>query len=309
MVLGFLVFIWIGPTDESPRVALTSLLSATVLLGAMLSCWTPLRTEFGRRFALVAAVPITALLLVNLKLGWTAALGASNIAASGALASTAVWMVTLVAAAAFNFLFLFLLGMRMQRSLLRIATHDQLTGVLNRRGMQVLLQAEWQRSQRYGAPFAVIALDVDHFKRVNDTYGHDAGDKVLVALATLLDKEVRDTDRVARMGGEEFLVLLPACKAEIEGVLLAQRLRNVLARMPVALASGDPLTVTASWGVAGHQGRAGQDASLDDLLRRADGALYEGKGQGRDRVVLACDGPAGAAGADASAVPGLGRHT
>ncbi len=308
LCLGLVVFVWIGPTDEAPRVALTSLLSATLILGAMLSCWTPLRTEFGQRFAWIAAVPITALFLINLKLGWTAAMGASTTLGSTGTVNTVVWMVTLVAAAVFNFLFLFLVGMRMQRSLLRIATHDPLTGVLNRRGMQVLLQAEWQRSQRYGAPFAIIALDVDHFKRVNDTHGHDAGDKVLVALAALLDKEVRDTDRVARMGGEEFLVLLPACKANVEGVRLAQRLRNVLARMPVTLASGSPLTVTASWGVAGHQGHSGPDASVEDLLRRADAALYEGKGQGRDCVVLSGDLPVGAPRADTGAVPSIGGH-
>lgn len=306
LLLGALTFACIGPADEAPRVALTSLLSATLLLGAMLSCWTPLRTEFGRRFAVAAAVPIAALFLVNAKLGWTAALGLSSPMGDVGPSRTVVWTVTLAVAAVFNFLFLFLLGMRMQRRLSRMATHDPLTGVLNRGGMQTLLQAEWQRSQRYGAPFAVIALDVDHFKQVNDSHGHDAGDKVLVALATLLTKEVRDTDRVARMGGEEFLVLLPACKAEVEGVRLAQRLRNVLARMPVVLESGGPLTVTASWGVAGHNG---QDASLEDLLRRADEALYEGKRQGRDRVVLSGADralPAGAAGTDAGAVHGVG---
>ena len=311
LILGFLVFAWIGPSDEAPRVALTSLLSATLLLGAMLSCWAPLRSEFGGRFAMAAAVPIAALFLLNIKLGWTAALGASSPLGNSGVVTAVVWTVTLVAAAVFNFLFLFLLGMRMQRSLSRIATHDPLTSVLNRRGMQSLLQVEWQRSQRYGAPFAVIALDVDHFKKVNDTHGHDAGDKVLVAVAALLDKEVRDTDRVARMGGEEFLVLLPACKADVEGVRLAQRLRNVLARMPVALESGGPLIVTASWGVAGYGGQSGQDASLEDLLRRADAALYEGKRQGRDRVVLSGGDRvrlAGATGTDASTADGVDGH-
>ena len=256
-------------------------------------------------------VGIAALFLLNIKLGWTAAMGASSSLGNSGVVTAVVWTVTLVAAAVFNFLFLFLLGMRMQRSLSRIATHDPLTSVLNRRGMQSLLQVEWQRSQRYGAPFAVIALDVDHFKKVNDTHGHDAGDKVLVAVAALLDKEVRDTDRVARMGGEEFLVLLPACKADVEGVRLAQRLRNVLARMPVALESGGPLIVTASWGVAGYGGQSGQDASLEDLLRRADAALYEGKRQGRDRVVLSGGDRvrlAGATGTDASTADGVDGH-
>ena len=294
----------IGPNDEASRIALTSLLSALLLLGAILSCWSPLRAEFGGRFGLVVAVPIAALLLVNLKLARNALQGLAGRLDPAGAEQAMVWSVTLVAAAAFNFLFLFLLGTRMQRSLSRMATHDPLTGILNRRGMQSLLQAEWQRSQRYATPFAVISLEVDFFKRVNDTYGHDAGDKVLVAVASLLGKEVRDTDCVARMGGEEFLVLLPACRAEVEGQLLAQRLRNLLARTAVLLGQGEPLHVTASWGVAGIVGR---DDSLEDLLRRADAALYQGKRQGRDCVVLwSADVqgvlPAGAVGANAGAV-------
>ena len=307
LFLGCVTLVAIGPDDETSRIALTSLLSALLLLGAILSCWSPLRAEFGGRFGLVVAVPIAALLLVNLKLGWNALQGLAGRLGPAGAEQAMVWSVTLVAAAAFNFLFLFLLGTRMQRSLSRMATHDPLTGILNRRGMQSLLQAEWQRSQRYATPFAVISLDVDFFKRVNDTYGHDAGDKVLVAVASLLGKEVRDTDCVARMGGEEFLVLLPACRAEVEGQLLAQRLRNLLARTAVLLGQGEPLHVTASWGVAGTVWR---DASLEDLLRRADAALYQGKRQGRDCVVLwSADVqgvlPAGAVGANTGAVDGV----
>ena len=311
LFLGCVTLVAIGPDDETSRIALTSLLSALLLLGAILSCWSPLRAEFGGRFGLVVAVPIAALLLVNLKLGWNALQGLAGRLDPAGAEQAMVWSVTLVAAAAFNFLFLFLLGTRMQRSLSRMATHDPLTGILNRRGMQSLLQAEWQRSQRYATPFAVISLDVDFFKRVNDTYGHDAGDKVLVAVASLLGKEVRDTDCVARMGGEEFLVLLPACRAEVEGQLLAQRLRNLLARTAVLLGQGEPLHVTASWGVAGTVWR---DASLEDLLRRADAALYQGKRQGRECVVLwSADVqgvlPAGAVGANTGAVDGVVGQT
>ena len=307
LLAGAVAFVVIGPSDEASRIALTSLLSATLLLGAMLSCWSPLRAEFGGPFSLVVAVPIAALLLVNLKLGWNAHQGLAGRLDPAGAEQAMVWSVTLVAAAAFNFLFLFLLGTRMHRSLLRIATHDPLTGILNRRGMQSLLQAEWQRSQRYATPFAVICLDVDFFKRVNDTHGHDVGDRVLVAVASLLGEGVRDTDRVARMGGEEFLVLMPACRAEVEGQLLAQRLRNLLARTAVSIEPGGSLHVTASWGVAGT---AGCDTSLEDLLRRADAALYQGKRQGRDCVVLwSADAqgilPVSTAGTNTSAVDGV----
>ncbi len=305
LFVGGAAFVVIGPYAEPPRIALASFLSASLILGAMRTCWGPLRKEFGLNFGVVAAVPISALLLVNLKFGWNALQGQTGQMDHAGAVQTVVWSVTLVAAAVFNFLFLFLLGTRMQRSLARMATHDPLTGILNRRGMQSLLHAEWQRSQRYGTPFAVISLDVDHFKRVNDTHGHDAGDKVLVAVAALLGKEVRDTDCVARMGGEEFLVLLPACRAEVEGVSLAQRLRVALGHTAVPLEHGAAIHVTASWGVAGP---LAQDASVEGLLRRADAALYQGKRQGRDGVVLwvADDAPgvslAGAAGADASPV-------
>ena len=311
LLVGVVCYAVIGPDDEAARIALTSLLSVTLLLGAMLSCWAPLRKEFGGRFSLVVAVPIAALLLVNLKLGWNALHGLAGRLDPGGAEQAMVWSITLVAAAAFNFLFLFLLVTRMQRSLSRMATHDSLTGILNRRGMQTLLESEWQRSQRYGTPFAVISLDVDHFKRVNDTHGHEAGDNVLVTVASLLAKEVRDTDRVARMGGEEFLVLLPACRAEVEGQLLAQRLRNLLARTAVTLERGGPLHVTASWGVAGT---AGHDTSLEELLRRADAALYQGKRQGRDCVVLwTADAqdvlPTGTAGTNAGTVDGVVGQT
>ena len=310
LCFGGVAFVVIGPYADAPRIALASLLSASLMLGAMLSCWSPMREEFGRSFGLVAAVPIGALMLVNLKFGWNALQGQTGQMNHAGAMQTLVWSITLVAAAVFNFLFLFLLGMRMQRSLARIATHDPLTGILNRRGMQSLLHAEWQRSQRYGTPFAVISLDVDHFKRVNDTHGHAVGDKVLVAVAALLGKEVRDTDRVARMGGEEFLVLLPACRAEVEGLCLAQRLRTVLGHTAVPLEHGAAIRVTASWGVAGP---LAQDASVEGLLRRADAALYQGKRQGRDGVVLwDADAqhvlPAGTSGADTGAVDGLIRQ-
>ena len=200
LFLGGVTLVAIGPDDETSRIALTSLLSALLLLGAILSCWSPLRAEFGGRFGLVVAVPIAALLLVNLKLARNALQGLAGCLDPAGAEQAMVWSVTLVAAAAFNFLFLFLLGTRMQRSLSRMASPDPLTGILNRRGMQSLLQAEWQRSQRYATPFAVISLDVDFFKRVNDTHGHGAGDKVLVAVASLLGKEVRDTDCVQPAG-------------------------------------------------------------------------------------------------------------
>lgn len=282
-VLGAAVFAWIGPHDTSARVALGAGLAGAILLGAVWSCWRPLRREFGLRFTLMAAVPLAAMLLINVELGASALRGQVVPVEGSGMPQAITWTVTLVSAAVFNFLFLFLLGLRMHHNLHRLATQDPLTGLLNRRGMQAALQKEWKRGRRNGEPFAVISLDVDHFKRVNDQHGHDAGDRVLIAVAEVLKMHVRASDHVARMGGEEFLVLMPGAHAESDGVALAARLREALNRTEVMADAGVRIPVTASWGVSGI---LLQDASYEDVLRRADEALYQGKRSGRDRVVL-----------------------
>lgn len=307
VVLGGLAFIWIGPHEAAQRVGLASWLNAALIVGAVLSCWVALRREFGVRFCVMAAVPVGAILLINLKLGVDALRGqAIQIEMSG-LVQAITWSITLISAAVFNFLFLFLLALRMQKGLHRLATQDALTGLLNRRGMQALLQLEWLRARRYNNAFALISLDVDHFKRVNDVHGHDAGDRVLLAVAQRLQATVRSSDQIARMGGEEFLVLMPECRAEVEGLALAERLRVALSHTPVHAVPGTPLQVTASLGVAGV---LPSDRSLDEVVCRADAAMYEGKRNGRDRVVLFASHVAagGAGGADAGQAPALGGY-
>lgn len=304
-VLGSALLVWIGPHDDPARVALGAGLATAILLGAVGSCWRPLRREFGLRFTLMASVPLAAMLLVNVDLGAAALRGKTVLVEGSGVPQAITWTVTLVSAAAFNFMFLFLLGLRMHQRLHLLATQDPLTGLLNRRGMQVALQAEWVRGRRYGVPFTVISLDVDHFKRVNDQHGHDAGDRVLIAVAEVLRTHVRESDLVARMGGEEFLVLLPAARAESEGVTLATRLRAQLNQTSVVTDAQEQIPVTASWGVSGV---LPQDVSQDDVLRRADEALYQGKRSGRDRVVLfglqEIAAGTSAAGADAGASTG-----
>ncbi len=152
---------------------------------------------------------------------------------------------------------------------------DPLTGLLNRRGLQQTLDS-WQQQ---GLAFALILLDVDHFKRVNDTHGHDLGDQVLVFLAQKMRECARSSDQLCRSGGEEFVILLPAAAVE-EALQVAERLRQSVA---AALSpTGEAITLSA--GVAGWQvGR--EDAR--NLLRRADEALYRAKGEGRNRVCQA----------------------
>ena len=159
-----------------------------------------------------------------------------------------------------------------------LVTTDALTGALNRRKFNELTQAELERARRYGHPLALFILDIDHFKRVNDTYGHEAGDQVLVTLADILRAGIRATDSLARWGGEEFVVLSPG--ATVEGAAeLAERLR-------AAAAAHDHVSVgkvTASFGVTQHC--VGE--TPDELFARADEALYRAKDGGRDRVEVA----------------------
>ncbi len=162
----------------------------------------------------------------------------------------------------------------------RQATSDALTSALNRHGLGHVYLAERARAERHGRPLSLVLLDLDHFKLVNDRFGHPAGDGVLRSLAALLQRQVRGVDIVARWGGEEFVVLLPECD-EDAGAGLAERLRAAVA----AHAFEVPRRVTASFGVA--QARLGE--SLEDLVRRADVAMDRAKSLGRDRVCRASE--------------------
>ena len=163
------------------------------------------------------------------------------------------------------------------------AIRDQLTGLYNRRFLEDALTRETGRAARSGEPVAVAILDVDHFKRVNDTYGHEAGDAVLRELGQALLKTIRKTDIVGRFGGEEFLMLLPGATVEVAQARALAVLEAVRA-MEVVIPNGAPLNhITASIGVAAmplHVARG------DVLVAAADAALYQAKGQGRNRVVL-----------------------
>jgi two-component system cell cycle response regulator len=166
-----------------------------------------------------------------------------------------------------------------QRQLREQATRDALTGLWNRAAILDLLERELARGQREGRPVGVILADVDHFKGINDTFGHLAGDRVLRQVAGRLGEALRPYDTVGRYGGEEFLVVLPGCDAAA-ATGLAERLRRCVAAEPVGW-EGGPVAVTLSLGVAAW------DGSVDTagLLQAADEALYRAKGAGRNRVM------------------------
>ncbi|MEG6504782.1 PAS domain-containing protein [Nitratidesulfovibrio sp. 1201_IL3209] len=170
-----------------------------------------------------------------------------------------------------------------QERLRQLATTDGLTGLANRRRFLEALEHEVQRHRRYGTPLALVSIDVDRFKRVNDTWGHAVGDEVLCALAAICRAEVRDVDTVGRIGGEEFAVLLPDTAPE-EAMAVAERLRVSVQAAPLLTAAG-PLSVTLSLGVAATPPCDG----ADELLREADRALYRAKAGGRNRVEWAAE--------------------
>jgi len=173
-----------------------------------------------------------------------------------------------------------------REDLRRLATRDPLTNVWNRRAILEILERELARGERDGRPVGVVLLDLDHFKRINDTHGHPVGDAVLVEAARRMLQGVRPSDAIGRIGGEEFVVVLPNCD-EAETATIAERLRELMAAAPVE-AHGGPIGVTASlgWVVT-----AAGPARTSSLLRAADAALYEAKRRGRNRVVAtACVG-------------------
>lgn len=162
-----------------------------------------------------------------------------------------------------------------------LARTDGLTGLLNRRAMDEHLQAAFDRLHGTSRPASLLLLDIDHFKRINDQYGHPAGDAVICHIAALIRRIVSDSDTATRYGGEEFLVLLPETGIQ-ESVLLAERLRGSLAETP-ALYETQSIFCQMSIGVAELQSG---DAGYSDWLRRADRALYEAKQTGRNRIVI-----------------------
>ena len=166
--------------------------------------------------------------------------------------------------------------------LTRIATTDSLTGIANRRHFIERARHELDRATRYRQPLAILLLDIDHFKQVNDSFGHPAGDKLLQVVAQACQSSARHVDLAGRLGGEEFALLMPETGA-IAAHLAAERLRRAIAAIAPAQ-SGVLRQITASFGVATL---AAGDTSLDTLLARADAALYRAKNGGRNRVEAA----------------------
>jgi two-component system, cell cycle response regulator len=159
------------------------------------------------------------------------------------------------------------------------ATHDSLTGIANRDVILDALRRESSRQLRDGGSFGIVLLDVDHFKSVNDTYGHLCGDVVLQEVVRRVNSTVRAYDTVGRYGGEEFLIVAPSSSGE--GVLrLSERIRLAIEEKPIATEAGE-ISVTVSLGLAVSSDMAHLDPKM--MLSTADGALYRAKAEGRNR--------------------------
>jgi len=163
----------------------------------------------------------------------------------------------------------------LNRELKRLSETDLLTGLYNRALLDARLRQEFERARRYGRPLSLVMLDIDHFKAINDEFGHLMGDKMLQVIAALARASLRTTDVLGRWGGEEFLVLCPETTAE-DALAVAERIR-------AAVAQGQYPSRRAHSVSAGVASLGPQD-SVDTLLQRADTALYQAKNSGRDRV-------------------------
>ncbi len=170
----------------------------------------------------------------------------------------------------------------LQEALRVQATHDALTGTLNHGAIIDMLQRELARAERQGTSVGAVMMDLDNFKRINDTYGHLTGDFVLKEAAQRMTRELRQSDVLGRYGGEEFLLLLPGCEAP-DAQRLAERLRQCIAGEPLVTSAGK-VSFTISLGVTSTG--EGEKIGIAAVLQRADEALYQAKREGRDRVAV-----------------------
>ena len=174
---------------------------------------------------------------------------------------------------------------RRREELLALSRTDALTGLFNRRYFEERLNEEFARSRRYGSPLSLVMLDIDHFKRINDTFGHPFGDQVLKSVALTARARLREVDLIARYGGEELIAILPETGPE-DALKVCERVREAIASLglehPGPDGTAQPVRLTASLGVATVP--AADLSSAEALLRAADVSLYAAKGAGRNRV-------------------------
>ena len=165
------------------------------------------------------------------------------------------------------------------KKLVQDSETDSLTGLFNRRTMMKKIENEAMRFKRNQKSFSLLFADIDFFKKINDTYGHAAGDEVLISISNVLNTEKREVDQVARWGGEEFLILLP--ETNLEGAVLhGNIIRELISAKPI-IHEGQEIHITMSFGVSEHS----EDANVEKTIDKADQRLYLAKNSGRNKVV------------------------
>ena len=270
------VFAWLGPEREDApvRIVLAYALQAWILARALWCIRPALAREFGPRTMLGIVMPGSFLVgvLLWLALRQVAAWPEATEMQTSSAANVGVMLTYLGGSALFSFGFLTMVTQRLVARLHDASMRDELTGLFNRRAINEALTRAWLRHRRTQASLAALVIDLDHFKQVNDTQGHAAGDAVLVQVAGLLQAQLRAEDVLGRAGGEEFWLVLPDTP-RTHALALAERLRQQVADAA--------LGTTCSVGVALAQP---SDADAGQLIARADAALYRAKDGGRNRV-------------------------
>ena len=287
LLVAVLLVAWLGldPAMGALRVGFNSLVLTWLCLDIARALHLNARDVLHFRWPLLLVLPLLIAAIGYAQRGLSVLLDPASVAASmttHSAVNVGSAFSYVVLALAFHAMLMVLVVARLVAQLHLISHRDGLTGLLNRRAMQEALEAQMRRSRRNGEAFVLMMLDADHFKAINDQHGHAVGDLVLKHLSTLLHSGMREVDRLARFGGEEFLVLLPGVTLA-EAIPVAERLRALVAATP--LADGDAaISVSVSVGIAEW---VGATEDLSRLLVRADAALYQAKQRGCDRVALA----------------------
>jgi diguanylate cyclase (GGDEF)-like protein len=294
LAVGCAGFVWLGPAEDqgAMRVLLAYGSGAWVLSRALFKMLRGLRVEFGLRLTWLLATPpmVVAVLFIVRMSQQLIDLDRRFEMHFLDEGNRLLLYGYLVSAAMFNFAFIGLLTTRFVGRMRQQALHDPLTALPNRRALDNELQKAWQRLRREHRRFALLALDLDRFKAVNDVYGHLAGDSVLQQVAQRLKAAARSMDTVARTGGEEFIVLVP--QVDLAGAMAAaERLRaSVMAKPFEGPEVSLPMTISVGVAMAGEH-----DTDLKLVMQRADLALYEAKTSGRNRVCSRLPDAAGSA--------------
>jgi diguanylate cyclase (GGDEF)-like protein len=280
VVGGAIALLDTGPTGSGWRILLSYVGFGYVMVRLIANVRVSVRAEFGRAAWLAVVVPGLGIvaLLVLLTARQALALGTPQEMHSKA-SGLGLMPLYLFGSALFNFGFMVLLTQRLLLRLRRASRRDTLTGLENRGAIDGTMQHLWAQSSRGAEGFAVLLIDVDHFKRINDAHGHAVGDQVLEHVAAVIAAQARQADSVGRYGGDEFIIVAP--QSGLAGAAqAAERLRLAMEAEHIH-ARASNLRVTLSIGVAAS---TSEDVAVTDVLARADRALYKAKAKGRNRV-------------------------